>query len=415
MNEIVLLALDSLRKNKLRSFLTVLGVVIGVATVIGMSSIIAGLNGAIASSLEGLGSNLIFVLRIGPVVGGRAGSEIFNRKFFTVDDADAVRELSQVQSVAAFVRYFQPPTSANSYSIRYRDRTVKNTLVEGVTPEQEIVMSLRLSSGRWVNDADNEHKSNVAVLGNDTIDTLFPVGVDPIGKEVEMLGKTFRVVGVLEKRTDSFGPGRNQGDNVAEIPVETFRKLLPNVKDIQLIVKPVSQEAMPKAIDQIENLLRRRRGVPPNKASDFDIMTQDTITDIWTAISGGIFAVMLGISSIALLVGGVGVMNIMLVSVTERTREIGIRKAIGATKRDILMQFLFEAMTLTAVGGVIGILVGSGITVLIRLAAPFLPATVSAFWVTMGFSVSVSIGLIFGMYPAYRAATLSPIEALRYE
>jgi putative ABC transport system permease protein len=230
-----------------------------------------------------------------------------------------------------------------------------------------------------------------------------------------MLGKTFRVIGVLEKRTDSFGPGANQNDNVAEIPGETFQKLLPNVRDIQLVVKPVSQEAMPRAIDQIENLLRRRRGVPPNKPSDFDIMTQDTITDIWNSVSSGIFAVMLGISSIALIVGGVGVMNIMLVSVTERTREIGIRKAIGATKRDILLQFLFEAMTLTLVGGILGVLAGSGVTLLIRLVAPFLPATISAFWVMMGLGVSISTGLIFGMYPAWRAATLSPIEALRYE
>ncbi|MBI4473032.1 MAG: ABC transporter permease [Acidobacteria bacterium] len=415
MNEIILLALDSLRKNKLRSFLTVLGVVIGVATVIGMSSIIAGLNGSIASSLENLGSNLIFVVRIGPVVGGRAPTEIFNRKFFTLEDAEAVRELPLVREVAPVVRYFSPPTSANSYSIRYRDRTAKNTIIEGVTAGQEIVMNLRLSAGRWFNQADDEHRANVAVLGYDTVDTIFPAGVDPIGKEVELLGTSFRVIGVLEKRTDAFGPGRNQNDNVAEIPVSTFRKLLPNIRDIQMVVKPVSQEAMSRAIDQIENLLRHRRGVPPNKASDFDIMTQDSINDIWNQISGGIFAVMLGISSIALLVGGVGVMNIMLVSVTERTREIGIRKAIGARQRDILMQFLFEAMTLTAVGGILGIVAGSGITFVIRALAPFLPATVSAFWVVVGFAVSVGTGLIFGMYPAYRAAMLSPIEALRYE
>jgi putative ABC transport system permease protein len=415
MNEIVLLALDSIRKNKLRSFLTVLGVVIGVATVIGMSSIIAGLNGSIASQIEGIGSNLIFVLRIGPVVGGRVPTEVLNRKFLTVEDAEAVRELPLVRSVAPVVRYFSPPTSANSYSIRYRDRTAKNTIMEGVTPAQEIVMNLRVAAGRWVNEADNQHRSNVVVLGNDTVDTIFPAGVDPIGKEVEMQGKVFRVIGILEKRRDAIGPGANQNDNVAEIPVGTFQKLFPNIRDIQLVVKPVSQESMPQAMDQIENLLRRRRGVPPNKPSDFDVMTQDTFTDLWAQISGGIFAVMLGISSIALLVGGVGVMNIMLVSVTERTREIGIRKAIGATRRDILMQFLFEAMTLTAVGGVLGILAGSGVSLLIRLLAPFLPTTVSVFWVGVGFAVSVSTGLIFGMYPAYRAANLNPIEALRYE
>ena len=169
------------------------------------------------------------------------------------------------------------------------------------------------------------------------------------------------------------------------------------------------------AVSQIEQLMRNRRGVPPNKDSDFAIFTQDSFTDLWNQISSGIFTVMLGISSIALLVGGVGVMNIMLVSVTERTREIGIRKAIGATRRAILMQFLFEAMVLTALGGVLGIIAGAGVTALVRTIAPFLPATVSVFWVSLGFAVSVGTGLVFGLYPAYRAAILSPIEALRYE
>jgi putative ABC transport system permease protein len=172
---------------------------------------------------------------------------------------------------------------------------------------------------------------------------------------------------------------------------------------------------MPRAVSQIEEVLRKRRGVAPNKDSDFSIFTQDSFTDLWNQISRGIFTVMLGISSIALLVGGVGVMNIMLVSVTERTREIGIRKAIGATRRKILMQFLFEAMTLTAIGGVLGIVAGGAVTALIRFLAPFLPATMSLLWVSLGFTTSVGTGLIFGIYPAYRAAVLDPIDALRYE
>jgi putative ABC transport system permease protein len=180
-------------------------------------------------------------------------------------------------------------------------------------------------------------------------------------------------------------------------------------------VKASSQDELPRAIDQIEAVLRIRRGVPPNKEDDFSISTQDTFTDLWKQISGGIFTVMLAISSIALIVGGVGVMNIMLVSVTERTREIGVRKAIGATQRNILMQFLFEAIVLTALGGLIGIIAGSAIAFIIRTVVPFLPATVSGFWVAIGFGTAVSTGLIFGLYPAYRAAVLSPIEALRYE
>ena len=254
----------------------------------------------------------------------------------------------------------------------------------------------------------------MVVLGHDTADTLFPVNVDPIGKEVEIEGNIFRVIGVLEK-VKSLNPGSNPDDNVADMPIGSLWKMHPEQKDLMLVAKTFTQEDMPRAIDQIEQLLRIRRGVATNKESDFSISTQDTFTDLWNQISSGIFTVMFAISSIALLVGGVGVMNIMLVSVTERTREIGIRKAIGATQRHILTQFLIEAMALTAVGGILGILVGGAIAVLIRNLVPFLPASVSLFWVSVGFVTSVGTGLIFGMYPAYRAAILSPIEALRYE
>jgi putative ABC transport system permease protein len=219
----------------------------------------------------------------------------------------------------------------------------------------------------------------------------------------------------LSARRGEVGPGANPNDNVAEMPIGTFWRLHPEQKDFMFAVKTFSQDDMPRAIDQIQALLRIRRGVPPNKEDDFTISTQDTFTDLWAQISGGIFTVMFAISSIALVVGGVGVMNIMLVSVTERTREIGVRKAIGATQRNILTQFLFEAIVLTAVGGILGVLVGGAIAVMIRTIVPFLPASVSMFWVAIGFSTAVGTGLIFGLYPAYRAATLSPIEALRYE
>ncbi|HYR90789.1 MAG TPA: ABC transporter permease [Terriglobia bacterium] len=414
MSEILLLALDSLRKNKLRSFLTILGVVIGVSTVIGMSSIISGLNSNISGQIADLGSNLIFIQRIPPTVGGRLPPEVFNRKKFTMEDAKAVEQLPLVQSVAPVLRYFALNTSAKSFAVRYRDRTAKNTIFVGATPQIATVMNLKLNSGRWINEAESNHNSNVVVLGHDTADTLFPANVDPVGKEVEIEGNIFRVIGVLEK-IKSLTSGSNPDDNVAEMPVGTFWKLHPEQKDLLLVAKTFTQEDMPRAIDQIEQLLRIRRGVATNKESDFAISTQDTFTDLWNQISGGIFTVMFAISSIALLVGGVGVMNIMLVSVTERTREIGIRKAIGATQRHILAQFLMEAIALTAVGGILGILVGGAIAVLVRNLVPFLPAAVSLFWVGVGFGTSVGTGLIFGMYPAYRAAILSPIEALRYE
>ena len=415
MSETILLALDSLRRNKLRSCLTVLGVVIGVATVIGMSSIISGLNNSVAAQIEDLGSNLIFISRFPPAMNGRLAPELVNRKKFTLEDARAIEGLPLVKAVAPILRYFAFTSNSNSFTVRYRDRTAKNTIIEGVTPQQEVVMNLQLAAGRWINDADHRHKANVVVLGHDTAETIFPANVDPIGKEVEIEGNVFRVIGVVEKRKDALVPGANPNDNMAEMPVGTFWRLHPEQQDFLFVAKPVSQEAMPRVVEQIEQLLRNRRGVPPNKDTDFAIFTQDSFTDLWNQISQGIFTVMLGISSIALLVGGVGVMNIMLVSVTERTREIGIRKAIGATRRNILSQFLCEAMTLTAVGGVLGILAGAAITMLIRSVAPFLPATMSLLWVSLGFATSVGTGLIFGIYPAYRAATLDPIEALRYE
>ena len=415
MSEIFLLALDALRKNKLRSFLTVLGVVIGVATVIGMSSIISGLNSNISTQISDLGSNLIFVQRIPPTIGGRLPAEVFSRKKLTLEDANAVAELPLVQAIAPVLRYVNFNGSSKGFSVRYRDHTAKNTIFIGATPEVAVVMNLQMTSGRWINEADHKHSSNVVVLGYDTAETIFPANVDPVDKEVEIEGQPFRVIGVLEKRKDALQGGSNPNDNVAEMPIGTFWRLHPEQKDFMFAVKVVSQEDMPRAIQQIEALLRIRRGVRPNKEDDFAITTQDTFTDLWNQISSGIFTVMLAISSIALVVGGVGVMNIMLVSVTERTREIGVRKAIGATQRNILLQFLFEAMVLTAVGGLLGIVVGAAIAAIIRTVAPFLPASVSAFWVAIGFSVSVTTGLIFGLYPAYRAAILSPIEALRYE
>jgi putative ABC transport system permease protein len=415
MSEILLLALDSLRTNKLRSFLTILGVVIGVATVIGMSSIISGLNSNISSQIQDLGSNLVFIQRIPPTIGGRVPPEMFSRKKLTLDDANAIAQLPLVQAISPVLQYLNFNATSNSFAVRYRDHTAKNTIFIGATPDVATVMNLHIASGRWINEADHTHNSSVVVLGHDTAETIFPANVDPIDKEVEIEGQPFRVIGVLDKRKDVLQGGSNPNDNVAEMPVGTFWRLHPEQKDFMFAVKVVSQEDMPRAIGQIEGLLRLRRGVPPNKDDDFAISTQDTFTDLWNQISNGVFTVMLAISSIALIVGGVGVMNIMLVSVTERTREIGVRKAIGATQRNILMQFLFEAMVLTAVGGILGVGAGVMIAATIRTLAPFLPAAVSGFWIAVGFSVSVGTGLIFGLYPAYRAAVLSPIEALRYE
>ena len=416
MNDIALMALDSIRANKIRSVLTVLGVVIGVMTVIAMSAVVSGLNTSITSEIEDIGSNLIFVSRFDLTVGRRSAEER-TRKKLTLEDATALGELPAVLAVAPVLRRFRlrPALTSSSYSIRYRARTVSNTIIEGITPAHEEVFRLDLRDGRWINESDHRHRSNVVVLGYNTAETLFPNMDNAIGKEVELEGRSFHVIGVLEKRKSGLNPGDNPDDNIAEMPIGAFTKLHPEVDDYWITLKPVSQEAMPAAIEQAEGLLRRRRGLAYDKPNDFAVFTQDAFADLWNQISGGIFAVMLAISSVALMVGGVGVMNIMLVSVTERTKEIGIRKAVGATRQSIMIQFLLEAVYLTALGGVLGIGAGALVTQGIRAAAPFLPAAMSPFWVALGFSTSVGVGLIFGLYPAYKAAKLDPIEALRYE
>jgi putative ABC transport system permease protein len=415
MSEALWLALDSLRTNRMRSLLTVLGIVIGVATVIGMSSVIRGLNSSVANDIASIGTNLIFVYKFNPTEPGRKPSSLLNRRELTAEDAEAIAQAPHVEAAAPILRWFEPSANAKAFTVRYRDRIAKNTIIVGITASYPAVFNLSLENGRWINEAEHRHRTNVAVIGHDTALTLFPENVNPLDKEVQVEGAVFRVVGVLEKRKDALTPGANPDDNIVNISLPAFERLHPEHKDFWIGAKPTSPEAMNTAIDEIESVLRRRRGVVANAESDFAIFTQDAFTDLWKQVSRAIFGVMLSISSVALLVGGVGVMNIMLVSVTERTREIGVRKAIGATRRHILTQFLFESVALTAVGGVLGILVGAGVTTLINTFVPSLPATMSPLWVTIGFSSAVGAGLVFGLYPAYRAARLDPIEALRHE
>src|ERR1700734_803017 len=388
--ETVTMALDTLRANKLRSGLTILGIVIGVMTVIVISSVINGLNSSVAGLVESLGTNVMWVFRF-PVIGVRPTTEMLTRKQMTYDDAMAMKELPHVLAVTPGLQYRDNSGVEGTVAVKYGTKKMEGTTLEGDTASVKDVYDLNMKEGRFFNDADVERAANVVVLGNDTADTLFGTE-SPIGKDVTISGMVFTVVGVMEKQKQAFGGGKNPDDNKAMFPVTTFHKIHPEVLDYWISLKFDDQKNNKLVQDELTELLRRRRKVPNEKPDNFAIFGTDSLTRLWNNITSGLFLLLFALSSVALLVGGVGVMNIMLVSVTERTREIGVRKAIGATKQTILAQFTLEAITLCAVGGVIGVVIGSGIALGLHF---LLPSALSTLWVTVAFLSSCAIGLIF--------------------
>jgi putative ABC transport system permease protein len=408
--ETVTMALDTLRANKMRSGLTILGIVIGVMTVIVISSVINGLNSSVAGLVESLGTNVIWVFRF-PVIATRPTTEMLSRKQMTYDDAMAMKDLPHVLAVTPGLQWRDSKGVPGTAGVKYGTKKMDGTVLEGDAASVKDVYDLDVKEGRFFTDDDVERAANVVVLGIDTSDALF-AGQNPIGQDVTISGMVFTVVGVMEKRKQAFGGGKNPEDNKAYFPVTTFHKIHPEILDYWISLKYDDPKNKVLVQDELTELLRRRRKVANAAPDNFAIFGTDTLTRLWDQITFGLFGLMLSLSAVGLLVGGVGVMNIMLVSVTERTREIGVRKAIGATKQKILTQFTLEAMTLCAVGGLIGVLAGSVIGFALHYV---FPAALSAVWIGAAFFSSCGIGLIFGIYPAWKAANLNPIEALRYE
>ena len=413
--ENVRFAAGAVTAHKLRSALTVLGIVIGVATVISMVSIIEGFNNNVIKNFQAFGATLVQFQKFDPQFGpGNRDPSQRQRKNLTYEDAQALKRLVPAMLAVSPERYWFFNDNSPVPDVVYRGEVATPDTVVGVTGDYQVANNHYIGEGRFINESDIRRSAAVTVIGSNVAETLFP-RTDPIGKTVTISGRRYVVIGVMERQ----GPANffESIDSHVYLPLTTFDSHFPSIKRFQgvnIATVPRRPEWVGRITEEGTAVLRVRRKVPFDKPNDFGIMTPDKLIGNFQAISGGITLAMIFISSIALIVGGVGVMNIMLVSVTERTREIGIRKAIGAVKRDIVQQFLTEAMTLSGIGGAIGVLLGLGIAAAVRTLTP-LPASTPLWSIIVGLVVSISIGLFFGIYPAYKAARLDPVEALRYE
>jgi putative ABC transport system permease protein len=412
---VLAMALGSMRAHRLRSLLTTLGVVIGVATVVAMASIIQGFNHSIQSSIASFGSHTIYVRKFAPgFFAGGFPDSLARRKAFTADDAEAIRRLCPDVAHVAIIGFIEDGR------VRHRGKSTRRLQVIGSNPSIQEVNIYDPWIGRFFTEEEVRRRAQVMVIGKDVRDALF-TGEHFIGKTVHLNGIPFTLVGELEPRGRSLFGNANE---LVTIPYTTLEKYFPPSPDAPfwvpqrgeyyLNVRAASAERQGAALDQIREVLRRRRGLSENEADDFAVFTSEALTKLYDQLTGATYVVITLISSVALMVGGIGVMNIMLVAVTERTKEIGLRKALGAPRFSILLQFLVEAASLCAIGGVIGIALGAGVGQLVRAVSP-LPAYTPLWAVVLAFVFSVAVGIFFGLYPATRASRLDPVEALRWE
>jgi putative ABC transport system permease protein len=405
--EAIRIALRSLWANKLRSVLTLLGVVIGVAAVIAVVTFVNGINGYVGEKIFNLGADVFIMFKVSPAVTNIDHYlEAQKRKDLTMDDYRAVRDgCAHSLYVGAYAR------NLNGH-VKYGEESLTDTQVQGMTPSVAITQDIDLDSGRMLGESDLENNSPVAVVGTDIVETLMP-GVDPIGKEIRVDGWIYRVIGVGKKKGKTLGQSL---DNYVLIPMTSWLKQYGSYNtNMRISAKAAGTGALlDTAKDEARVVLRSRRHVAPDQPDDFDVETNSSLLSIWSNLTGTFFIAMIGIAAISMVVGGIVIMNIMLVSVTERTREVGIRKAMGARRSDVLLQFLIEAVTLAVTGGVLGVLLGIAVAKGITFAVG-MPSVIKLWAVAAGLVIAASVGVFFGVYPARRAARLDPIAALRFE
>lgn len=422
--ETAVMALDTLRANKLRSALTILGVVIGITSIVGMTALIRGFDESLRDSIRALGPKTIFVQKMGAVSmsSGASFLELLRRPNLTVDDGEAIRRMgTTVAKVDTWLG--GGPGQPTMERVFYRNERTQPIVVMGASEAFVDVNFAKIIAGRSFNEQEVQHRRSVAVLGYGPYEALFEKkGMDPIGKKVRLGALEYTVVGVIGKRPAAGGFSLGQ-DDFALIPFTAHRRQFGSERlrtgpfggrSAMIAVVPHEWASQQETMREVEEIMRIRHGLTLDKPNDFDLVTQDAILKVWDQISQAVLLSLVVISSIALMVGGIGVMAIMTISVTERTREIGVRMAIGARRREILVQFLIEAAVLTSVGGIIGILCGSGIGLLVNVASGF-PISLPWWSFALGLGFSASVGIFFGIFPAWRAARLDPIEALRYE
>jgi putative ABC transport system permease protein len=400
----VRIALQAIWANKLRSFMTVLGNIVAVTSIVTVVTLIQGMNGMVADAIvSDVGADSFTIQRRPPILNEDDEERTRNNPLITIDEANAIRAFSPIiASVAA-----QANRNAN---VSYRTEEVDNAQIQGVTSSYTDFSTFSVEIGRMMSPVEVERSQPVALLGWGLADRLFGE-INPLDKTIKIAGINFRVVGVSEQKGSFFG---NSQDNYAVIPLGAYQRLFGARQSLQLMVKPVSTDLIPEAMDDATVALRVSRRLKPAERDNFGIFTSDTILNLYKQVTSGIFAVLVGIVALSLVVGGIVIMNIMLMVVSERTREIGLRKALGAKRKDIMAQVLTESITLSTFGGIIGIGLGSLAAMAIAAFTP-LPARLEMWSVILGIGITAAVGLFFGAYPASRAAALDPIEALRRE